>query len=131
MDFDFMIPDCSYSRIIPVKKKCTDTIRLKETWKYMYLWIFFQLFTDHPCCTFTSLFQSFHITLCNLLHAYIIKNFKVIKKCCGKLEYLIYEMLWIKNKRPKLNTQADSIRAKLFNWANAFMLIYFFSLSNL
>ena len=39
------------------------------------------------------------------------KNFKVIKKCRGKLECLIYEMLWIKNKRPKLNTQAeDKIR---------------------
>ena len=43
----------------------------------------------------------------------LIKNFTVIKKCCGKLECLIYEMLWIKNKRPKLNTQADSIQAKL------------------
>ena len=36
----------------------------------------------------------------------LIKNFKVTKKCRGKLECLIYEMLWIKNKRPKLNTQA-------------------------
>ena len=44
----------------------------------------------------------------------LIKSFKVIKKCRGKFEYLIYEMLLIKNKRPKLNTQADSIRAKLF-----------------
>ena len=44
----------------------------------------------------------------------LMKNFKVIKKCRGKLECLIYEMLLIKNKRPKLNTQADSIRAKLF-----------------
>jgi len=44
----------------------------------------------------------------------LIKNFKVIKKCRGKLECLIFEMLWINNKRPKLNTQADSIRAKLF-----------------
>ena len=38
---------------------------------------------------------------------------------------LIYEVLWIKNKGPKLNTQVDSIRAKLFNWVNNFMLIYF------
>ena len=44
----------------------------------------------------------------------LIKNFKVIKKCRDKFECLVYEMLWIKNKRPKLNTQADSIRAKLF-----------------
>ena len=41
---------------------------------------------------------------------------KVIKKCRNKFECLVYEMLWIKNKRPKLNTQADSIRAKLFTW---------------
>ena len=57
----------------------------------------------------------------------LIKNFKVIKKCRGKLECSIYEMLWIKNKRLKLimNRQADSIHAKLFTWVNAFMLIYF------
>ena len=34
-------------------------------------------------------------------------------------------MLWIKNKRPKLNTQVDSIYLKLFTWVSAFMLIYF------
>ena len=34
-------------------------------------------------------------------------------------------MLWIKNKRLKLNTQADSILAKLFAGVSAFMLIYF------
>ena len=39
-------------------------------------------------------------------------------------------MLWIKNKRPKLNTQADSIRAKLFTWVNAFMLIYFLTFNS-
>ena len=44
----------------------------------------------------------------------LIKNFKVIKKCCDKFECLVYEMLWIKNKRPKLNMQVHSICAKLF-----------------
>ena len=39
-------------------------------------------------------------------------NFKVLKKCRGKLECLIFEMLIIRNKRPTLNTQADSIRQK-------------------
>ena len=34
-------------------------------------------------------------------------------------------MRWIKNKGPKLNTQADSISPKLFTWGNAFMLICF------
>ena len=41
-------------------------------------------------------------------------NFSVLKKCGGKLDCLIYEMLFIKKKKPKLNTQSDSIRAKLF-----------------
>ena len=46
---------------------------------------------------------------------YLIMNFKVLlKKCRGKLDCLIFEMLLIKNERPKLNAQADSIRAKLF-----------------
>ena len=44
----------------------------------------------------------------------LTKNFKVLKKCRGKLKCLIFEMLLILNWRPKLNTQADSIRAELF-----------------
>ena len=40
--------------------------------------------------------------------------FKVLKKCRGKLDCLIYEMLFIKGIKPSLNTQSDSIRAKLF-----------------
>ena len=42
------------------------------------------------------------------------ENFTILKKCRSKLECLIFEMLYIRKKRPKLNTQADSIRAKLF-----------------
>ena len=41
-------------------------------------------------------------------------NFSVLKKCNGKLDCLIYEMFFIKKIRPCLNTQSDSIRAKLF-----------------
>ena len=44
----------------------------------------------------------------------LTNNFSVLKKCNGKLDCLIYEMLFIKKKRPCLNTQSDSIRAKLF-----------------
>ena len=44
----------------------------------------------------------------------LTNNFSVLKKCKGKLECLIYEMLFIKKKRPCLNTQSDSIHAKLF-----------------
>ena len=41
-------------------------------------------------------------------------NFKILKKCRGKLECLILEILIIRDKRPTLNTQSNSIRAKLF-----------------
>ena len=41
-------------------------------------------------------------------------NFSVLKKCNGKLDSLIGEMLVIKKKRAWMNTQSDSIRAKLF-----------------
>ena len=40
--------------------------------------------------------------------------FKVLRKCNSKFDCLVYEMLYIKDIKPSLNTQADSIRAKLF-----------------
>ena len=40
--------------------------------------------------------------------------FKVLKKCNRKFDCLVYEMLYIKDIKPSLNTQSDSIRAKLF-----------------
>ena len=42
------------------------------------------------------------------------KQFTILKKCRGKLKRLIYEMLFIKDKKPNLNTQSDSIKAKIF-----------------
>ena len=42
------------------------------------------------------------------------KQFTVLKKCRTKLDCLLYEMLFIRNIKPKLNTQSDSVRAKLF-----------------
>lgn len=41
----------------------------------------------------------------------------VVKKCKGKLDCLIYEMLFIKNKRPCLKIQSDSTRAKLSSFS--------------
>ena len=41
-------------------------------------------------------------------------QFRVLKKCHGKFDCLVYEMLFIKELRPSLNTQGDSISAKLF-----------------
>ena len=42
------------------------------------------------------------------------KQFSVLKKCRSSFDCLIFEMLFIKELNPGLNTQRDSIRAKLF-----------------
>ena len=44
----------------------------------------------------------------------IVKNFRVLRKCTNKFDYLIFEMFLIRELKPKLNKQSDSIRAKLF-----------------
>lgn len=41
-------------------------------------------------------------------------NFTVLKKCSGKFDCLLYEMLLIRKRRPNLNIQSDSLRAKVF-----------------
>ena len=41
-------------------------------------------------------------------------QFTVLKKYRTKLDCLLYKMLFIRNIKPKLNTQSDFIRAKLF-----------------
>ena len=38
---------------------------------------------------------------------------KVLRKCNSKFDFLAYEMLYRKNIKSSLNTQADSIRSKL------------------
>ena len=42
------------------------------------------------------------------------KQFSVLKKCRSKFDCLFFEMLFIRELNPELNTQKDSIRAKLF-----------------
>ena len=42
------------------------------------------------------------------------KQFSVLRKCRSKFVYLIFEMLFIKELKPGLNIQKDSVRAKLF-----------------
>ena len=46
----------------------------------------------------------------------------ILKKCHGKLECLVYNMLLMRNKRPTLNTQKYFILAKLF-------ILLFYSIS--
>ena len=44
----------------------------------------------------------------------ITRSFNILRKCKNKLDCLIFEMLFIKELKPTLNKQCDSIRAKLF-----------------
>ena len=41
-------------------------------------------------------------------------HFKILRKCQGKFDFLVFETLFIKKFKPNLNVQTDSIRAKLF-----------------
>ena len=52
------------------------------------------------------------------------KQFSVLQKCRSKFDCLIFEMLLIKELNPELNTQKDSIRAKLFTWLCLRILYY-------
>ena len=43
-----------------------------------------------------------------------IEQFHIIEKCSGKFNCLVKEMLYIRMRKPTLNVQTDSIRAKMF-----------------
>ena len=40
-------------------------------------------------------------------------HFKIMRKCQGKFDFLVFEMLYFKKFKPNLNVQTDSIRARL------------------
>ena len=44
----------------------------------------------------------------------IAMNFRVLRKCLSKFDCSIFEMFFIRDLKPKLNKQSDSIHAKLF-----------------
>ena len=44
----------------------------------------------------------------------ITQSFQILRKCQNKFDCLIFEMFFIKELKPTLNKQCDSIRAKLF-----------------
>ena len=54
--------------------------------------------------------------------------FKILKKFNSKFDCLVYEMLYIKDIKPSLNTEAGSIRAKLFMRRFWIRIFFFFSL---
>ena len=42
------------------------------------------------------------------------QSFRVLRKCQGKFDCLVFEMLYIKNLKSNFSIQTDSISAKLF-----------------
>lgn len=44
----------------------------------------------------------------------LLKRFSILKKCSNKFDCLVNEMLFIRDLKPTLNVQSDSIRAKVF-----------------
>ena len=44
----------------------------------------------------------------------ITKNFSILRKCSSNFDCLIFEMLFIRDLKLKLNKQGDSMHAKLF-----------------
>ena len=49
-----------------------------------------------------------------LSYSFFLNQFTVLRKCQNKFDCLVFEMLFVMNLKPNLNTQTDSIRAKLF-----------------
>ena len=47
-----------------------------------------------------------------MLNKDLYEQFTILKKCRGKFEFLIYEVLFIQEKKPKLNTQYDANSSK-------------------
>ena len=64
---------------------------------------FHQRITEHKYSAICKHFLEAHGDK-NLLNE---GQFRVLKKCHGKFDYLVYEMLFIKELRPSLNTQSD------------------------
>ena len=44
----------------------------------------------------------------------IAKKVRILRTCSNKFDCLIFEMFFIRDLKPKLNEQSDSMRAKLF-----------------
>ncbi len=53
-----------------------------------------------------------------------IEQFRVITKCSGKCDCLVKEILYIRMRKPTLNVQTDSIRAKV-SFRSFFVLCLF------
>ena len=48
----------------------------------------------------------------------LTNQFTILKKCSGKLDCLIYKMLFICKIKPSLNILSDSVKGKIFYYVN-------------
>ena len=55
-----------------------------------------------------------HFKNCHKNLEHFDTNFTVLRQCKTKFDCLVYEMLFIKELKPSLNVQSDSLKAKLF-----------------
>ena len=67
----------------------------------------------NPLITSSSVGKYFRVTHGSIPND-ISENFSVLKKCKNKFDCLLAEMFLIKEMKPSLNVQSDSIRAKVF-----------------
>ena len=71
---------------------------------------FFQCVAQHKNSTIGNHFHEAHGRRDGLNES----HFKILRKCKGKFDCLVFEMLSIKKFKPNLNVQTDPIPAKLF-----------------
>ena len=71
---------------------------------------FHHLIAEHKCSVIGRHFVEAH----GSNHLLKENQFRVLRKCQGKFDCLVFEMLYIKNLKSNLNIQTDSISAKLF-----------------
>lgn len=62
----------------------------------------------------SSIYKHYHLQHNSEMPERLIEQFNVIAKCNGKFDCLVNEMLYIRMRKPTLNVQTDSIRAKVF-----------------
>ena len=62
----------------------------------------------------SSIYKHYHLQRNSEMPERLIEHFNVIARCSGKFDCLVKEMLYICMRKPTLNVQTDSIRAKVF-----------------
>ena len=62
----------------------------------------------------SSIYRHYHSKHKGRIPENLLDHFKVLAKCSSKFDCLTKEMLFIRQQKPELNMQSDSISAKVF-----------------